>query len=145
MKIFTRSHLLLTAAVAMILALASCGGQETTAPDTAEAKTDAVSIDAVSTDADETEPTELSEEMALQIASEYWNVRPGDKDPHNGYQYGLFVMNGNGRSDVHVIMLKWLVEEHHYSTVDEIWVHKRTGEIILPTWDGEADTRSEGK
>ena len=79
--------------------------------------------------------TEISREEAVQIASEYWNIRPGDKDPDNGFQYALIpVENQTENPHVHVIMLKWLVEGTHYSTVDEIWVDRITGEIVQPNW-----------
>lgn len=77
---------------------------------------------------------EISREEAVQIASEYWNIRPGDKDPDTGFQYALIpVENQTENPDVYVIMLKWLVEGTHYSTVDEIWIHKQTGEALLPS------------
>lgn len=78
---------------------------------------------------------EITVEEAVEIASDHWNIRVGDVDPDTGYPYGLFpVENQTENPHVHVIMLKWLVAGTHYSTVDEIWVDRITGEIVQPNW-----------
>ena len=83
----------------------------------------------------DTDSLGVSAEEAVEIAADFWNIRAGDVDPDTGYRYALFpVENQTENPNVHVIMLKWLVEGTHYSTVDEIWVDRHTGEILRPDW-----------
>lgn len=73
----------------------------------------------------------ISSLKALEIASEYWDVKSGDIDKSTGYPFALFsqiIDNGN-----HRITLAWLVEDNHYSTIDSIEIDAFTGEIIVPS------------
>ena len=70
----------------------------------------------------------ISREEAVRIAREYWK---DFKIEENGYRVE-YAVNSRAPSSVHVIVIKWLVLEDHYSTFDEIWVDKNTGETIIP-------------
>ena len=70
----------------------------------------------------------VTEEMAVEIAKEYWSRYEIEK---NGYIV-LPVVNYTRYSAIHVIVIKWLVNDHHYSTFDEIWVDTTTGKTVIP-------------
>ena len=81
----------------------------------------------------------LSEAEAMEIASDYWNVKTGDTDPDNGFLYRIesqgTKQTPEGRT-VYNIFLRWLVKlpgEAHYSTVENIWVDAETGDIAYPS------------
>lgn len=69
----------------------------------------------------------ISEEEALQIASEYWNVKNGDVDKETGYRLALLRKASN--SNNYCIALSCFVEETHYSTIETIEIDAFTGEI----------------
>jgi hypothetical protein len=80
----------------------------------------------------------LSETEAMEIASDYWNVKTGDTDPDNGFLYRIesqgVKQTPEGRT-VYNIFLRWFVElpgDSHYSTVENIWVDAVTGEVAYP-------------
>ena len=78
----------------------------------------------------------ISESEAISIAKNYWKKF----DPEgNGYIIGIAV-SSRAPSSVYVLTMKWLVIDH-YSTIDEIWVDKSTGETIIPYLYTEEITR----
>ena len=69
----------------------------------------------------------ISRSEALQIAKNYWS--------YWSTQDGFIVehgVNDTAPSSVYVIVVKQLVMNEHYSTVDEIWIDINTGETIIP-------------
>lgn len=77
----------------------------------------------------------ITEEEAKQIASEYWNIKPGDVDEETGYRFALFSLHCENSN--YLIALQWLVEGHHYSTLDTIEINAFTGEIIVPNYESD--------
>ena len=70
----------------------------------------------------------VTKEMAVEIAKDYWSNFEIEK---NGYIV-VPAANNTKYSAIHVIVIKWLVMEHHYSTFDEIWIDATTGKTIIP-------------
>ena len=85
----------------------------------------------------------ITEERALEIASDYWGIQTGDTDPDNGYRYQVRSQGKAKTPDnesVYVIALQWLVDNHHYSTVEQVWVNEVTGEVVIPYEDSPDTT-----
>ena len=69
----------------------------------------------------------ISQYEAITIAENYWE----DFDiKENGYRVELAV-NANAPDSVYVMVIKRFVIDH-YSTFDEIWIDKTSGEAIIP-------------
>lgn len=77
-----------------------------------------------------TENTRITEEQAVEIASRHWGVKSGDRDKATGFP--LLIVPVESSNDTIAIALKWLVEDHHYSTVDTIEIDPYTGQIVNP-------------
>lgn len=75
-----------------------------------------------------TENGKITEERAIEIASEYWNVKSGDIDAETGFPF--LIMPVDSTNDNYKIALKWLVENTNYSTLDIIEIDSTTGEIL---------------
>lgn len=74
------------------------------------------------------EALRITEEKAIEIASQHWNIKNGDKDEATGFSF--FIMPVESSNDNIEIALKWLVDNHHYSTVDSVEIDPYTGEIV---------------
>ena len=93
----------------------------------------------------ETDPPQafISQERAMEIASDYWGIKTGDV-ADNGFTFRIQSMGTTQTPKgeaVYLIALRWLVEleeSSHYSTVDTVWVDMMTGEVIVPY---EAETK----
>ena len=73
----------------------------------------------------------IKREDAIKIATDYW------KDfniAENGYRVTCGV-NSTAPDSVHVVILQWYVTDH-FSTIDEIWIDRNTGETIVPDGKG---------
>ena len=85
----------------------------------------------------------ISEEQAMEIASDYWDIKTGDV-ADNGFTFRIQSMGTTQTPKgeaVYLIALRWVVEleeSSHYSTVDMVWVDMMTGEVIVPY---EAETQ----
>jgi len=78
-----------------------------------------------------TQKDELTPEEALEIAKEYWKDHDVEK---NGYIIAEAVSR-SAPDTVYVFVMKHLVvieDSSHYSTIDEVWVDKITGEAMPP-------------
>lgn len=75
----------------------------------------------------------VTEDQAIEIAMAYWSHFDIEK---NGYrvEHGY---NEKAPDSVYVVLIRRLVMDSHYSTFDEIWVDKTTGDTMAPTWDPE--------
>ncbi len=69
----------------------------------------------------------ISHYEALSIASEYWERYDIEA---NGYHLEIGT-NKSAPSSVHVVLIRRFVIDH-YSTFDEIWIDKNTGDAIIP-------------
>ena len=93
----------------------------------------------------ETSAPLISEERAMEIASDYWGIRTGDV-ADNGFTFCIQSMGTTQTPKgeaVYLIALRWLVEleeSSHYSTVDMVWVDMMTGEVIIPYQDLETES-----
>ena len=75
----------------------------------------------------------VSKTEALAIAKDYWKDFEIEK---NGYIVAI-AYNRRAPESVYVAVIKQFVLDH-YSTFDEIWIDKITGETIIPHWlDGK--------
>lgn len=74
------------------------------------------------------EKSKITEEEALEIASQHWGIKSGDKDEETGFTF--LIMPVESSNDNFAIVLKWLVDNHHYSTVDSIEIDPYTGKIV---------------
>ena len=105
---------------ALLLAISLCGcGASTTGSDTDEPSGPASSTN---------EAFEITEEEALEIASKHWGIKSGDKDEATGFSFLIVPVESS--SDNIAIALKWLVNDHHYSTVESIEIDPYTGKIV---------------
>lgn len=116
----------LIAALLLTLVLSGCGsanvsGEEGSAP------VGSTAITTVTT----TQPTRITEEEAVQIASDYWGVKSGDVDEKTGFPF--LIMPVQSQSDNIRIDWKWLVNNETYSTLDSVEIDPYTGEIVTPS------------
>ena len=72
--------------------------------------------------------SKISREEAITIAREYWEHYQIEENKY----FVTDVESSRAPSSVHVIVIKCLVMDHHYSTFDEIWIDKNTGDVIIP-------------
>jgi hypothetical protein len=85
--------------------------------------------------ADTTTEEVISKEEAMEIASAYWNIQSGETSPDNGFTYRIECQKTHvtpGGETVYVVLWRWFVDGHHWSTVDVVWVDCMTGEVIIP-------------
>jgi hypothetical protein len=88
--------------------------------------------------ADTTTEEVISKEEAMEIASAYWNIQSGETSPDNGFTYRIECQKTHvtpGGETVYVVLWRWFVDGHHWSTVDVVWVDCMTGEVIIPYED----------
>lgn len=83
----------------------------------------------------------ITEEQAVELARDFWSRFLEDSEPE---EYIVIpVENNRWDQSVHVILLKYLVylndEPSHYSTVEEIWVDRVTGELRYPSAEPTPD------
>lgn len=78
-----------------------------------------------------TQPTRITEEEAVQIASDYWGVKSGDVDEKTGFPY--LIMPVQSKNDNIRIDWKWLVNNETYSTLDSVEIDPYTGAIVTPS------------
>ena len=75
----------------------------------------------------------ISQSEAIELAEKYWesfDIKENEYLVEIGY-------NQRAPLSVHVVIIRWYVIDH-YSTFDEIWIDKNTGEAIIPYWsDGK--------
>ena len=64
------------------------------------------------------ETSKITEEEAIEIASQHWGIKSGDRDEKTGFTF--LIMPVNSASDNIIIDLKWLVNDQNYSTVDSV-------------------------
>ncbi len=74
------------------------------------------------------EDTKITEEEAIEIASNHWGIKSGDVDEKTGFPF--LIMPAESGNDNIRIDLKWLVNDSNYSTVDSIEIDPVTGEIV---------------
>jgi hypothetical protein len=70
----------------------------------------------------------ISRHEAITIAENYWETLDIDESGYH-IEHGI---NSQAPASVYVIIIQRLVSDYHYSTFDEIWVDKNTGETIIP-------------
>ncbi|MBE6807210.1 MAG: hypothetical protein E7527_04270 [Ruminococcaceae bacterium] len=78
----------------------------------------------------------ITETRAIEIASAYWDIQPGDKDPDTGYVMSVHAMETPTEKNPYYRMaLRWLVEVDggtgNFSTLDTIYIHAVTEEIAV--------------
>lgn len=109
----------------LLLALSVCGCDDSTT----ESDMDSIpSGSAASSDEISTETSRITEEKAIKIASQHWGIESGDIDEETGFSF--LIMPIDSSNDNIKIALKWLVNNHHYSTVDTVEIDPYTGKII---------------
>ncbi len=72
----------------------------------------------------------ISLDEAIEIASDHWNIKSGDVDKETGFPFAIVEKQGEGEN--YFIALTWLVDNHHYSTIEIIEIDAYTGEIVDP-------------
>ena len=107
----------------LVLILSVCG----CADSTTKAEKDSITSKHTSSDEITTKTSKITEKEAIEIASQYWGIKSGDKDEETGYPY--LITPAESSNDNIVIALKWLVENSHYSTVDSIEIDPYTGKL----------------
>lgn len=117
----------LIAVLLLALALSGCGstnvsGEKGNAP---------ISGTTTTTVTTTTQPTRITEEEAVQIASDYWGVKSGDVDEKTGFPY--LIMPVQSKNDNIRIDWKWLVNNETYSTLDSVEIDPYTGAIVTPS------------
>lgn len=73
----------------------------------------------------------ITKEKAIENAKAFWKRYEID---NNQYRVELG-SNAKAPDSVYVVIIRRLVNGDHYSTFDEIWVEKTTGDVMTPTWD----------
>ncbi len=101
------------------------------------------------TSAEATTDEIISEEKAKELASAYWDIRDGDRDPDTGFKFRIecqkAAVTSRGES-VYVILLRWHVATiDHWSTVDTVWVNRETGEVVIPYEELDPETEAESE
>ena len=76
----------------------------------------------------------ITEEQAIEIASQHWGIKTGDTDELTGYPF--LIMPVDSTNDNYKIALKWLVNNEHYSMLDFVEIDSYTGEIISSDEEG---------
>ncbi|MBQ8550927.1 MAG: hypothetical protein IJ426_06250 [Clostridia bacterium] len=109
----------------LLLAVAVCGcGDSATKPESDPSTPES----SVQSDENASKPSKITEEEAIQIASQHWGIKSGDKDEKTGFSFLIMPVEGsNGNIK---IALKWLVNNQNYSTVDMVEIDPETGEIL---------------
>lgn len=120
--------------VIIALLLTGCGTDsevfETTLP--AETNDITTEITEVTENIEENLPDiKISEERAIEIASDHLNIKRGDVDEHSGFPYDLVICEKpTSESTYYEVALKWFVDNHHWSTVCKVYVDGITGECV---------------
>lgn len=122
--------ILLALVVCLTAVMAGCGKQDAADGDTAPTTTQNPNVP--------TKAKFISEDEAMAKAATHWNIRPGDRDPDNGYVFSLMtVETPTNDQPTYRVILRWLVEEEgepsHYSTVDTVQIDAVTGEVQSET------------
>ena len=85
-----------------------------------------------------TAPAFITEDAAVAIAEQYWNIRTGDRDPETGFMMtvGPMVLP-TADTPEYIIALRWLVEDEngqvtHSSMLDRITINAYTGDVVDP-------------
>lgn len=108
-----------------LLAISVCGCRVSMS----KSETDSISSDSSSQSNEfASEASRITEEEAIEIASQHWGIKSGDKDEKTGFQF--LIMPVDSSTDNIRIDLKWLVENQHYSTVDTVEIDPYTGKIV---------------
>ena len=118
---FKRILVALLCVLAVTSSMTGCKGQNTT-----ENNTESESISST-----ENENNELSSDEALKIAKEYWK---NHNVAENGYLIAEAV-NKKAPENFYVFVLKHRIQiedSSYYSTIDEVWVDRFTGEAMPP-------------
>ena len=92
-----------------------------------ESRMEHIFVDSVTGECQDYAPIYISRSEAITLAEKYWEHFDIEK---NGY----FVQIGTNKhapSSVYVLLIRRLVIDH-YSTFDEIWIDRTTGEVIIP-------------
>ena len=105
----------------LLLSLSVCGCGASTAESDIDSTPSAPTSSA-------NEASKITEEEALEIASQHWGIKNGDKDEATGFPF--LIMPVESSNDNIAIALKWLVDNHHYSTVDLIEIDPHTEKIV---------------
>lgn len=77
----------------------------------------------------------ISKERAIEVASAYWKVQPGDRAEETGFLLSIAVFEEPTEENPRYRMaLRWLVEDEngepsHYSTLDTIYIDAVTEEV----------------
>lgn len=118
---FKRIIIAVLCVLAVAASMTGCTGQNST-----QNNTESESISST-----ENENNELSSDEALKIAKEYWKRFSIEE---NGYLVAEAV-NKDAPENFYVFVLKHLVQigdSSYYSTIDEVWVDRFTGEARPP-------------
>ena len=79
---------------------------------------------------DPSETAFITEEKALSLAEKFWDIQSGDRDPDTGFLFSLMVFEyPTKEKPEYRIALRWLVNDSHFSTVDQVQVNALTGEV----------------
>ena len=85
-----------------------------------------------------TAPAFITEDAAVAIAEQYWNIRTGDRDPETGFMMTIGPMVlPTAETPEYIIALRWLVEDEngqvtHSSMLDRITINAYTGDVVDP-------------
>lgn len=77
------------------------------------------------TSAESSSAVKVSEEEAINIAQAHWNIGIGDIDDETGFPFTIEVQGLDNNE--YIVVLRWLVENSHWSTVDVICIDATTG------------------
>ena len=92
-----------------------------------ESRLEHLLVDSATGECQDYAPIYIAENEAITLAKEYWEQLDIEK---NEYLVEIGT-NKNAPSSVYVICIRRYVA-NHYSTFDEIWIDKTTGEVIIP-------------
>lgn len=71
----------------------------------------------------------ITEDEALEIACRFWEVTPGEVDPETGFPMAVGIIQTPTDSDpVYKASVRWLVDNSHWSTLDQVTIDAYTGE-----------------
>ena len=92
-----------------------------------ESRMEHIFVDSVTGECQDYAPIYISRSEAITLAEKYWEHFDIEK---NGYLVQIGT-NKHAPSSVYVLLIRRHVIDH-YSTFDEIWIDRTTGEAIIP-------------
>ncbi len=111
-----------------ILSFSLCGCFNSASDTDYDDSSSSKNVSDISSEETSSESTKITEEEAIEIASNHWGIKSGDIDEGTGFQFLIMPVESN--NEYIRVDLKWLVNGANYSTLDTVYIDPMTGEIV---------------